>query len=494
MYRPSLGTRGETRRAAAEAETAIVGRVRPWTRNAAEPCPLAPHVLVPRWVRAPDPPAPPPKALTPGDPHNELLGEPAEQALAPAPSEEGVAELQDDLQAQVPLPDGNATEVGRSSNQDRDGTTGTLQFPEDLQDGVPLNGPSAMDITPADGEAAEPAIDRQGEAATPAAADQAAVPMDSSQEVAMNAEELGSSVDPDTFSYSMVSHREPVGADATSGNVALATFSVMETDEAEMTHPDTTEVHIPSDLAGSSNGTDPQPSSVLPEYVAQLDSDSSRRDPAITSDHQIPENPVQPVSALASSAETCSAVAGVAPVSILYPSTSSKDEPVADGDQTHSPEHLDGTLLESFDDMQSKLPDVENATVQSSLPAHSPASVGAEPGVEPPAIENSAAQTAEVESCLKNDKAGEALDAPSGELLKSDSSVPTGFVESLETVIDPAHLASMESKQGSNPGQANPLLDPFPSETEADPALTSVTLVDQKNIDSKLIGGNLPDD
>lgn len=59
MYRPSLGTRGETRRAAAEAETALVGRVRPWTWKSSQPCPLAPHVLVSRWVRAPDPPPSP---------------------------------------------------------------------------------------------------------------------------------------------------------------------------------------------------------------------------------------------------------------------------------------------------------------------------------------------------------------------------------------------------------------------------------------------------
>lgn len=49
-YRPSLGTRGELRRIAAEAETATIERVRPWKRKL-QPCKLAPHVLVPQWVR-----------------------------------------------------------------------------------------------------------------------------------------------------------------------------------------------------------------------------------------------------------------------------------------------------------------------------------------------------------------------------------------------------------------------------------------------------------
>lgn len=62
MYRPSLGTRGEARRAQIEAETALLGRVRPWKRLPNQPCPLAPHVFVPRWVRAPDPPTSPLKA------------------------------------------------------------------------------------------------------------------------------------------------------------------------------------------------------------------------------------------------------------------------------------------------------------------------------------------------------------------------------------------------------------------------------------------------
>lgn len=58
MYRTSLGTRGETRRAAAEAETAVVGRVRRWKRDT-RPSTLAPHVVVPQWVRGERPVAPP---------------------------------------------------------------------------------------------------------------------------------------------------------------------------------------------------------------------------------------------------------------------------------------------------------------------------------------------------------------------------------------------------------------------------------------------------
>lgn len=59
-YRPSLGTRGELRRIAAEAETATIERVRPWKRKL-QPCKLAPHVLVPQWVRG-EPVAPQPRA------------------------------------------------------------------------------------------------------------------------------------------------------------------------------------------------------------------------------------------------------------------------------------------------------------------------------------------------------------------------------------------------------------------------------------------------
>lgn len=66
MYRPSLGTRGETRRAAAEAETALVGRVRAWKRKQAEPCALAPHVLVPQWIRTENAPTSPLKKLFTG--------------------------------------------------------------------------------------------------------------------------------------------------------------------------------------------------------------------------------------------------------------------------------------------------------------------------------------------------------------------------------------------------------------------------------------------
>eukprot|EP00172_Hildenbrandia_rubra_P000603 Plantae.Rhodophyta-Hildenbrandia_rubra.ctg13228.p2 GENE.Plantae.Rhodophyta-Hildenbrandia_rubra.ctg13228~~Plantae.Rhodophyta-Hildenbrandia_rubra.ctg13228.p2 ORF type:complete len:605 (+),score=162.05 Plantae.Rhodophyta-Hildenbrandia_rubra.ctg13228:612-2426(+) len=45
-----LGTRGETRRAAAEAEAALVGRVRRW-RRIVQPVALAPHVQIEQWVR-----------------------------------------------------------------------------------------------------------------------------------------------------------------------------------------------------------------------------------------------------------------------------------------------------------------------------------------------------------------------------------------------------------------------------------------------------------
>lgn len=68
-YRASLGTRGELRRIAAEAETAIIERVRPWQRKV-QPCRLAPHVVVPQWIRSElppkprTPPAPPPLPVT----------------------------------------------------------------------------------------------------------------------------------------------------------------------------------------------------------------------------------------------------------------------------------------------------------------------------------------------------------------------------------------------------------------------------------------------
>ena len=63
MYRASLGTRGETRRAAAEAEHAVIGRVRRWERKVG-PAPLAPHVTIPMWVRGERTAAP----LSPGKP------------------------------------------------------------------------------------------------------------------------------------------------------------------------------------------------------------------------------------------------------------------------------------------------------------------------------------------------------------------------------------------------------------------------------------------
>lgn len=49
-YRSSLGTRGELRRIAAEAETATIEHVRPWKRKL-QPCKFAPHVMIPQWVR-----------------------------------------------------------------------------------------------------------------------------------------------------------------------------------------------------------------------------------------------------------------------------------------------------------------------------------------------------------------------------------------------------------------------------------------------------------
>lgn len=49
MYGRFSGTRGETRRAAAEAENAIVGRVRRWDKKVCV-APLAPHVTIKVWV------------------------------------------------------------------------------------------------------------------------------------------------------------------------------------------------------------------------------------------------------------------------------------------------------------------------------------------------------------------------------------------------------------------------------------------------------------
>lgn len=61
-YRASLGTRGELRRIAAEAETATIDRVRPWERKI-QPCKLAPHVIVPQWIRSELPPKPRPSPV-----------------------------------------------------------------------------------------------------------------------------------------------------------------------------------------------------------------------------------------------------------------------------------------------------------------------------------------------------------------------------------------------------------------------------------------------
>ncbi|PXF42295.1 hypothetical protein BWQ96_08014 [Gracilariopsis chorda] len=55
--RPSLGTRGELRRIAAEAEAATIDRVRPWRRTT-QACRLAPHVVIPQWIRYEHPPSP----------------------------------------------------------------------------------------------------------------------------------------------------------------------------------------------------------------------------------------------------------------------------------------------------------------------------------------------------------------------------------------------------------------------------------------------------
>lgn len=86
MYRPSLGTRGEARRAQIEAETALLGRVRPWTRVPNQPCPLAPHVFVPRWIRAPDPPTSPLKAAANAHAAQEALHVASELNAFPPPA------------------------------------------------------------------------------------------------------------------------------------------------------------------------------------------------------------------------------------------------------------------------------------------------------------------------------------------------------------------------------------------------------------------------
>lgn len=67
MYRASLGTRGETRRAAAEAETALVGRVSRWKR-VVKPAALAPHVIIEQWERGERPPPSPRAPTTPPAP------------------------------------------------------------------------------------------------------------------------------------------------------------------------------------------------------------------------------------------------------------------------------------------------------------------------------------------------------------------------------------------------------------------------------------------
>lgn len=67
-YRASLGTRGELRRIAAEAESATIEQVRPWHRKL-QPCQLAPHVTVPQWIRSEHPPkpkTPPPRQIING--------------------------------------------------------------------------------------------------------------------------------------------------------------------------------------------------------------------------------------------------------------------------------------------------------------------------------------------------------------------------------------------------------------------------------------------
>ena len=64
-YRASLGTRGELRRIAAEAESVTIDHVRPWIRKV-QPCRLAPHVIVPQWIRLENPvkPKPPPRLVS----------------------------------------------------------------------------------------------------------------------------------------------------------------------------------------------------------------------------------------------------------------------------------------------------------------------------------------------------------------------------------------------------------------------------------------------
>ncbi|CAN8074621.1 unnamed protein product [Agarophyton chilense] len=64
--RPSLGTRGELRRIAAEAEAATIDRVRPW-RKTTQSCRLAPHVVVPQWIRCEHPASPREQAAEPSE-------------------------------------------------------------------------------------------------------------------------------------------------------------------------------------------------------------------------------------------------------------------------------------------------------------------------------------------------------------------------------------------------------------------------------------------
>lgn len=83
-YRASLGTRGELRRIAAEAEIAAIERVRPWIRQV-QKCKLAPHVIVPQWSRLEHPveaKAPPPLASDARIISGELLEEILEAACA----------------------------------------------------------------------------------------------------------------------------------------------------------------------------------------------------------------------------------------------------------------------------------------------------------------------------------------------------------------------------------------------------------------------------
>lgn len=85
-YRASLGTRGELRRIAAEAETATIERVRPWRRQV-QPCKLAPHVVVPQWIRSelpPKPPTPPPPPPSARDVVVAIVGAMVEKACTDA--------------------------------------------------------------------------------------------------------------------------------------------------------------------------------------------------------------------------------------------------------------------------------------------------------------------------------------------------------------------------------------------------------------------------